>query len=290
MKAIWTIGGLLVALCVAQQCSWADDKPGLHNVRHATDSILVGSEPEGEEAFRSLQSLGVRAILSVDGATPNLELARKYGMRYIHIPIGYDGIDQQSALAMTRVARDIRGPLYVHCHHGRHRGPAAAAVVCLAAGVMTHGQTEALMTTAGTSRDYVGLWRDVAAFRVPGPEVKLPELQEVAKVDSVAASMAKLDRHFEQVKLVSKAGWKVPAEHPDLIPVTEALLVEEGLRETFRQLDSKQADAYGGLLQESVVQAGDLTKAVRQGQWEQAGAALMRLEKSCAKCHAEFRN
>lgn len=290
MQVNWTVVGLIVAAFVGQQYSQAEDKPGLHNVRHATDSILMGSEPEGEEAFRSLQSLGVRAILSVDGATPNLELARKYGMRYIHIPIGYDGIDQQSALAMTRVARDIRGPLYVHCHHGRHRGPAAAAVVCLAAGVMSHEQTEALMKTAGTSRDYVGLWRDVAAFRVPGPEVKLPELQEVAKVDSVAASMAKLDRHFEQVKLVSKAGWKVPAEHPDLIPVTEALLVEEGLRETFRQLDSKQADAYGGLLQESVVQAGELTKAVRQGQWEQAGAALMRLEKSCAKCHAEFRN
>lgn len=290
MKVNWTVVAFIVASFAGKQYIQADDKPGLHNVRHATDSILVGSEPEGEEAFRSLQSLGVRAILSVDGAAPNLELARKYGMRYIHIPIGYDGIDQQSALAMTRVARDIRGPLYVHCHHGRHRGPAAAAVVCLAAGVMTHEQTEALMTTAGTSRDYVGLWRDVAAFRVPGPEVKLPELQEVAKVDSVAASMAKLDRHFEQVKLVSKAGWKVPAEHPDLIPVTEALLVEEGLRETFRQLDSKQADAYGGLLQESVVQAGDLTKAVRQGQWEQAGAALMRLEKSCAKCHAEFRN
>jgi len=290
MKAIWTVVGFIMASFVGQQFSQAEDKPGLHNVRRVTDSILVGSEPGGEEAFRSLQSLGVQVILSVDGAAPNLELARKYGMRYIHIPIGYDGIDQQSALAMTRVARDIRGPLYVHCHHGRHRGPAAVAVVCLAAGVMNHEQTEALMKTAGTSRDYVGLWRDVAAFRVPGPEVKLPELQEVAKVDSVAVAMAKLDRHFEQVKLVLKAGGKVPAEHPDLIPVTEALLVEDGLRETARQLDSRQADAYGGLLQESVVQAGELTKAVRLGQWDDAGAALMRLEKSCAKCHADFRN
>ena len=121
MKAIWTVVGFIMASFVGQQFSQAEDKPGLHNVRRVTDSILVGSEPGGEEAFRSLQSLGVQVILSVDGAAPNLELARKYGMRYIHIPIGYDGIDQQSALAMTRVARDIRGPLYVHCHHGRHR-------------------------------------------------------------------------------------------------------------------------------------------------------------------------
>ena len=123
----------------------ADDVPGLHNVHRYSETVLVGSEPSGEEAFQSLQKLGVKAILSVDGTQPDVELARKYGMRYVHIPIGYDGIDQQASLAMTRVAREIQWPLYVHCHHGRHRAPAAAAIVCLAAGTLSHEQSVALM-------------------------------------------------------------------------------------------------------------------------------------------------
>lgn len=78
------------------------EAPGLHNVYRLDEKLLSGSSPEGELGFRSLQDLGVRTVLSVDGARPDVELARKYGLRYVHLPIGYDGITREQALRLSR--------------------------------------------------------------------------------------------------------------------------------------------------------------------------------------------
>jgi hypothetical protein len=53
------------------------EAPGLHNVHRITDTRFSGSSPEGDEGFRSLQKLGVKTVLSVDGARPDVELAHK---------------------------------------------------------------------------------------------------------------------------------------------------------------------------------------------------------------------
>ena len=100
---------------------WAPpgELPGLHNVHQAATNVYLGSEPHGEEAFAELQKLGVTTIVSVDGAQPDVAAASKFGIRYVHIPIGYDGIGTDAAKSLTRVARDIESPIYVHCHHGK---------------------------------------------------------------------------------------------------------------------------------------------------------------------------
>ena len=82
----------------------------------------------GPKDCAELARLGVKTIVNVDGATPKLEMAQKYGLDYIHIPIGYDGITAEQSAAMVRVMREREGPFYFHCHHGKHRGPTAAAV------------------------------------------------------------------------------------------------------------------------------------------------------------------
>src|SRR5438094_677830 len=81
------------------------------------------SSPDGDEGFHSLQQLGIKTIVSVDGARPEVDLARKYGLRYVHLPIGYDAVPREQALRIARAIRDLPGPVYIHCHHGRHRGP-----------------------------------------------------------------------------------------------------------------------------------------------------------------------
>src|SRR5438046_447036 len=52
---------------------------GLHNVFRISEKLYSGSSPEGEEGFQYLQKLGVKTIISVDGAKPEVETARKYG-------------------------------------------------------------------------------------------------------------------------------------------------------------------------------------------------------------------
>jgi hypothetical protein len=268
----------------------ADDLPGLHNVNEAAPKVLVGSEPEGEAALAALQKKGITTIVSVDGAAPDVKLAAKYGIRYIHIPLGYDGIDKQSQLSLVRVAKEVRTPIYVHCHHGRHRGPAAAAVICLATGQLDIPRATELLKRCGTSPDYKGLYRDVAEFKNPAPSEVLPELKSQAQVDSLAAAMAKLDRHFEQVKLSAAAGWKTPPQHPDLVPQAEVLLVQEGLMESLRLLTKDRPPEFHTLMQESERHAKDLLQSLKSGRTEEASRLLMQLTGSCTKCHQQFRN
>ena len=41
-------------------------------------------------------------------------------------PIGYDGVPREQALRMIKAVQVAKGPVYFHCHHGKHRGPAGA--------------------------------------------------------------------------------------------------------------------------------------------------------------------
>lgn len=264
--------------------------PGLHNVHRATKNVLLGSEPHGEEAFRELQKQGVKVIVSVDGATPEVQIAKKYGIRYVHIPIGYDAVPKEAALSLARVARDIDDPVYVHCHHGRHRGPAAAAVLCLSNNSLTHEQAVELMKSAGTGKDYIGLWRDVKAFEPPAKDAVLPELVEVAKVESLAAAMAKLDRAFDNVKLCAKSDWKAPADHPDLVPAAEVRLVKEGLHESLRHCTGDHPEEFRNWLKQSDELSEQLCTAIKDSDTTKASSLRKSLESKCVECHVKYRN
>jgi hypothetical protein len=78
------------------------DTPGLYNVLRITNKLLSGSVPEGDVGFQTLQKLGVKTIITVDGAKPAVERAKKFGMRYVHLPIGYDGVPAEQGLRLAK--------------------------------------------------------------------------------------------------------------------------------------------------------------------------------------------
>ena len=112
------------------------DLPGLHNVVAFHDNYFSGSAPDGDEGFATLAAAGVKTIISVDGAEPDVAVAKAHGIRYIHLPIGYNGFDEQRRLQLTRATRDAMdsGPVYIHCHHGKHRSAGAAGAVAVSLG------------------------------------------------------------------------------------------------------------------------------------------------------------
>jgi protein tyrosine phosphatase (PTP) superfamily phosphohydrolase (DUF442 family) len=268
----------------------AEHRAGLHNLVQASERVYTGSEPHGDEAFAELKKMGVTTIVSVDGAEPNVEAAKKAGLRYIHIPFGYDGIADDAGAALARVARDVKGPIYVHCHHGKHRGPAGAAVLCQADG--TTGESEALeiLKIAGTDKKYAGLWRDVEKYKPPAADAQLPELVEIAKVESLAAAMAQVDRASDNLKLCAEAGWKVPPDHPDVDPPHEALMLLEGLKEAERNLEGDYDDRFKQWLGESVQLAGATEAALKSGDDKKTAAAFQAMQNACNRCHVEYRN
>jgi hypothetical protein len=266
------------------------EQPGLHNVVQASAGVYSGSEPEGEPGFASLEKLGVRTIVSVDGARPNVELAHQHGIHYVHVPIGYDGIPPTATAAITRAARESAGLLYVHCHHGKHRGPAATAVACIARGEATKTDAVKILELAGTSRDYAGLWRDVEGYTPPDPLVAPPELVEIAAVPSFAQSMAHVDRCYDQVKALSESGWSAPGASSDQSPAHLALLLQEALTESARLLDEKTPEECRNWLNAADATAKELFEVVNAKDGTRATETFRRLERSCKQCHAKYRD
>lgn len=266
--------------------------PGVDNVLKVSPHVVSGSQPHGEEGFKTLKELGVKVIVSVDGAKPDVENARKYGMRYVHIPIGYDGISDEAQASLKRVMEDFQqDKIFFHCHHGKHRGPAAVAVACREGGILTEAQALDFMRSAGTSSDYAGLWKEITEFRPTPVTVELPRLVEIAEVESLAAAMAKVDRVYDNLVLCQKADWKAPPEHQDLDPAQQALLLQEGLHESGRLLEDNQYDVkYRQILANTETLVLGMKKQIETGKREEATASLKKVKAACSACHTAYRN
>ncbi len=253
----------------------AGEKHGsvLHNVHQPCDGIWTGSEPAGIAAFQELQRMGIKTIVSVDGAKPDLAAAEACGLRYIHLPHGYDGIPPETAAALAGLTKDQTGPLYLHCHHGKHRGPAAACIVAMGRKQLTPESAAKYLETAGTGKNYTGLWRDVAAFPSLPPDTKPAPLVPSAPVNGLVESMTQLDRAFDSLSA---------AKEPD---AATALLVQEGFTESLRHLPADAPAELRQMMEASLKQATTL-----RDQPAAAPDILPVLKKQCSECHRKFRD
>ncbi|MFG0306217.1 MAG: beta-lactamase hydrolase domain-containing protein [Phycisphaerales bacterium JB040] len=278
------------------------DLPGVHNVLVMAPGVVSGSLPEGDDGFASLASLGVRTVISVDAAPVDLETAGAHGLRYVHIPVEYAGISAGQAEALAVALRDVEGPVFIHCHHGKHRGPAAAATALVQTGRLTHEQGLDRLRVAGTSPKYPGLFRCVENAIVYDDESLgglVAELPAQAVVSSMASGMATVDRATERLQLVKENGWEVPADHPDLAPVALAATIEQALRSladlpdaghTPPFEDRGEAARFVRAMIESASFASELESAVSNTDWPSADLAWDRLQASCNDCHTGYRN
>src|SRR3954469_16937766 len=75
---------------------------GIQNLHQVGEGLWSGSAPEGDEGFQTLHDLGVMTIISVDGTKPDVERARRFDLRYVHLPVGYGGITRDRQLTLAR--------------------------------------------------------------------------------------------------------------------------------------------------------------------------------------------
>jgi protein tyrosine phosphatase (PTP) superfamily phosphohydrolase (DUF442 family) len=272
---------------------------GLHNVFRITDKLLSGSSPEGEAGFRSLKQLGIKTVISVDGAKPEVATARKFGLRYVHLPFGYDGIPRQRILELAKAVRDLPGPVYIHCHHGKHRGPAAAGAIHLCVDEQCSVEraiTE--MKRAGTDPHYTGLYAVPKNLVRPSTEEldRLPaNFPEVAQVSTLAQLMVGIDDRWEKLKLVQAAGWKTSADHPDVEPAHEALQLVEQYREASRLEHVQQRpEEFRRWLAQAEARAKEVELILRAGKDKRARTAADQAFRvagaSCTQCHGKYRD
>ncbi len=264
----------------------AQDAAGLHNLYRVSPNLWSGSSPDGDAGFASLQSLGIKTVISVDGAAPEIATAAKYGLRYVHLPVGYDGIPRERVLEMAKVVRDLPGPVYVHCHHGKHRGPAAAAAIrlCLAPD-FTPEQAEAWMKQAGTDPRYTGLFELPKNLKRPTKaelDAAPADFPSVARVADLTRMMVAVDGIWDKLKATKTANWPEPA-----ISAGDAVLLIEHYREAKRLPQSAEFTKF---LAAAETEAGTLEWALRQPDAKGADAAFAASQALCQRCHGEFRD
>ncbi len=273
------------------------DGSGVHNVRQlSTDrerSVLSGSLPDGRVGFETLANLGVTTVISVDAARPEYELAGELGMRTIHIPIKYSGITEEQRTALALALAQSEGTVYVHCHHGLHRGPAAAVIGLIGIGACTPEDGHRLMHNAGTSLSYMGLWDDVAgAVKLRETELAQaePMMVEYARIEGLAATMAEIDRVYDHLAVLSKNNWQAPADHPDLSARSEA----GQLHDLFRRILADKTlpvpdEKYAEYMTQSLRLSETLEAQILGAMNEQAVITMERLQATCSACHKTYR-
>ncbi len=267
----------------------------LPNVRLLDEGIVSGGLPAGDEAFDLLRAMGIRTIISVDGAPPDVARATSRGMRYVHIPITYAEVSPAQTLELARAVRDLPGPIYIHCHHGKHRSPAAAAAALIALGRLTGAEGVAFLTEAGTAPSYEGLYACVAAGQpaassaIDAAPAEFPPLRQPT---GLVAAMVDADAAFEHVDAIRAAGWAVPQDHPDLVPAAEAGRLADDLR---LGAEDPRAAARGPELVRGLLRASEEAAALEEAIAAGAPAAdlstrFAAVKRSCTECHASWRN
>ncbi len=275
------------------------DLPGLHNVVAYHTGYWSGSVPERDAGFDSLAAMGVKTIISVDGAEPDVESARARGIRYIHLPIGYNGFDENRRRELVRATRDAmaEGTVYIHCHHGKHRSAGAAGAVVASLGWLTPDDAVARMKVSGTAPDYKGLYECVAKSTVLDAKVidAVPaDFPEVSHPATFVKAMVEIDVINDRLKLIEKAGWATPKDHPDLVPVAEAGRMADLFRLVAESNKARSLpEGFGAALREDsgrITVLEDALAAVGERDAKRLSDLFKAVQTSCKDCHAKYRD
>lgn len=268
--------------------------PGLHNVVTYAPDLIGGGVPEGEEGLRTLAAMGVKTIVSVDGATPDVATAEKLGIRYVHLPISYDTVTPERQQQLAQVIESLPGPIYMHCHHGKHRSAAALGAATVLAGKLTPEQACERMAVSGTSPSYKGLWKAVReAQSLPADRLRADpaSFPSISKVSGMVATMAEIDLVFDLVKQAKEAGWKAPDDHPDLVAKKESARLARLFANLQQDADSvKLPEDYQTMLRHSIDLTAQLDEAVQRGEHARAEELYAAVQKSCKDCHKDYRD
>ena len=274
---------------------------GLHNVFHLSANIVSGSEPHGTEAFEALRAMGVRTIVSVDGKEPEAQRAAEFGMRYVHVPVQYKGISEDQLARLAKTFRELEGPFYVHCFHGKHRGPAAAAVGRVVLDGTSREQAISEMRQyCGTSSKYEGLYQAIAAGEIPtfGQTNRYAyDFEAAHHPQGIVGTMVVIARAHDQVQELSQRQWSADAEHPDLDAVNEARTlagafefacgldeVRNGPAQLAEWFEASRTEAHSLVTELEALRSGDASAEQR------AGTAWTAVRNLCNDCHGEYRN
>lgn len=275
--------------------------PGLHNVFFLSDNIISGSEPADQASLQALQAMGVKTILSVDGKQPDAEQAAALGMRYVHIPIQYSGVSEGELAEISKTFRELEGPFYVHCFHGKHRGPAAAAIGRIVLdGASRQTAIAEMKQYCGTSDKYEGLYREIAIGPLPSPEETESldyEFDAIRRPEGMVGVMVQMSRAHDYLVELMERDWAADSDHPDVDALNEASKIMQAFEAAQDLVTVKAGPAdMRDWFASSLTESRKLTEALQRrknGAAEAGGeatASFKALRQTCSDCHKVYRD
>ncbi|MFO0011234.1 MAG: hypothetical protein ACK553_00670 [Planctomycetota bacterium] len=273
------------------------DSKLLPNAIWVDPSVMSGGLPAGKPAFDELARLGIKTVISVDGIKPDVDGAEAAGLRYVHLPHGYDGIHEERLLQIAKGVRDLPGPVYIHCHHGKHRSPTAAAAVCVALGKIDPSRGLEILRAAGTNPGFRGLWQAVERA-VPVPEDRLDAVRidfvSVSEVPPIVDAMVAMDSILDRLQGHQQAGWKDSVAEA----ASDALMLKEHYVELLRSESERNQEAgFLDLLEQGRKLAEALETRLQTDRFQAltedtvySNNVLKQMTNTCSQCHTQYRD
>ena len=281
------LAGILIAWLLAGALSGVDSS----TILKVDETLSCGPAPGNRIRLQDLADMGIRTIISVDAVQPDIEASTNLGMRYVHLPLGYEEIGDRKSMLIAKAVRDLPGPIYIHCHKGIHRAPAAAAQAMVTLGRLDPAAASRIMEKAGTSRNYPGLWASVANARKAMPsqldDIDDGMLPERAKTSSFAQGMGLADRHLLALERMARNQWQADQAHPDLSAVAEAGALTDLMRSLPQTRQGKRHEHAFSVI---AAASHQLELALRYGRDDSAQLVLEQIATSCRSCHQSSRN
>jgi hypothetical protein len=275
----------------------------LSNCIQVSEGVFSGAVPDGERAFAELQKLGIKTVISVDGMKPNVELAATFGLKYVHLPHGYDGIASQRLMEISKALLELPKPVYVHCHHGKHRSPAATAAACIMLNWIDRDSGLKVLSVAGTNPNFRGLVQAVEECKTIDPNAlnRLSiDFKPVSEIAPLTEQMVVMDQLFEKigngidrflgldVKQTDNSTKHDNVSSNQAQLADTALLLSESYIELSRTSQETKTE-YLQLLEHGRDLSVRLETALRRTP-SQAKQSWTQLKDNCNRCHQKFRD
>ena len=242
-------------------------------------AVYVGGQLDG---YEELQRMGFRSVIDVDATAP--PRGKDLDLRIVHLPLRYSGITTDEARLLADAMASMDRPIYVHCHHGTNRAPAAAAVALVGIGEWTPDRGVRLLEVSGTDRAFAGLYDSVASSNVIPRDERMPIDQIDRTMEEFPVLMAGIDDSW--AALIEDVERRRPATD---VTARSAEFVDM-LRVAFDADARMESESYRALANQVVVEATELEHALRGVQMNRVQILLDAVGATCTACHRQYRN
>ena len=278
--AVWSLAGCADST-TARTAGTGEPLPALRDVQPGS-GIHVGGEPDGEAGLHALRELGIRSIIDVDATPPDAHVGDAVDIEVVHLPLKYSGISSQEAQVLSGLLERLERPIYVHCHHGTNRAPAAIAVGLVGTGEWSSEEGLALLRMCGTDPAFHGLFESVDEALLIAPALRQHDPGTIRAGD-LAITMDLVDSEWTRLERLAQSQWMEPGA-----PAIAAHLVDL-LRRTAGFSD-EHGEGFDEASEESIAVAQQLEDMLIAGRHSAATEQLVLLDQTCSACHRRYRN